>query len=54
MSKSTALSPTVTIGTAYFVSNSTQITRGYSLAQQPLCQQTGMNQTVVPNPSPSR
>lgn len=53
MSKSTALTPAVSIATAYKVNSATQIALSYSLALQPDCQQTGVNQTATPNPSPS-
>lgn len=54
MSNSTALTPVVSTATAYFVSNPPQVVLRYSQAQQPFCQQTGVNQSVTPEPSPSR
>jgi hypothetical protein len=55
MSNSTVLSPVISIGTAYQVSqNPAPISLRYSQAQQPFCSQTGVNQSATPEPSPSR
>jgi hypothetical protein len=53
MSNSTPLSPSVSIATAYFVS-AKQVVLRYSQALQPDCNQTGIDQTATPDPSPSR
>lgn len=54
MTNSIPLSPTVSIATAYKVSNPPQQALRYSQAQQPYCQLAGVNQTATPEPSPSR
>ena len=54
MTNSIPLRPTVSIATAYKVNNPTQQVLRYSLALQPGCQMTGVNQTATPEPSPSR
>ena len=54
MSNSDALSPTVSVGTAYYVNEATQIVLAYSQALKPACQMTGAAQTITPDPSPSR
>ena len=54
MSNSTALTPGVSVATAYKVNNPTQLVLRYSQALQPGCQQTGVAQTATPLPSPSR
>ena len=53
MTNSIPLTPSVSIATAYKVNQATQIVLAYSLALQPVCQQTGVDQTATPNPSPS-
>lgn len=54
MSKATALTPTVTIATAYKVAEGLQPITNYNQALQPVCSQSGVVQTAIPQPSPSR
>jgi hypothetical protein len=55
MGTSDSLTPAATIATAYFVVNfPAQVVQTYCLAQQPVCSMAGVNQTVTPQPSPSR
>lgn len=55
MSNSKALTPSVAIATAYQVAfPSPQPALSHSQALQTFCQISGVNQTSIPEPSPSR
>ena len=53
MSKATALTPTVSIATAYKVAEDVQPISQFNQPLEPDCSQTGVSQTATPQVSPS-